>query len=325
MVQSPLQIINAYEATSYLSKNHNIFYFIFCQKEKQTNAQMFNTLKELNIKPFCVISFSNNAFLKILFWLKNLFYLYKIQEISRFYVGDYMAGQLVSSSNLFSRADLFLLDDGTSSYNFEDFRYKNLYPQYLPRSKKISLLRFDPFLPSQVTFFSMYDINVKSPDLLIRNKLSSFSKLVSSNEFGPIFFIGCPLLEVKVISSHLYYNYMSKFFQLYGHQKVIYFPHRREILDKQKLDFLAQYSVEIYNQTLPFEIELVKINLSPSKIVTFFSSAFDTLSLIYNQNLDVLFSLRISTDLIDDIAYKQVAQSSYKKYENTKNIHLIDL
>ncbi|MDA7685453.1 alpha-2,8-polysialyltransferase family protein [bacterium] len=325
LVQSPLQIINAFEATSSLSNDQNIHYFIFFQKETQTNSQMLNTLKELSVKPHCIVSYNKNALLKVLTWFKIVFILSRIRDISRFYIGDYMAGQLVGIANLYPKADLFLLDDGTASYNFVNFRYKNISPQYLKASKKIPILCFNPFLPAKITFFSMYNIKLNSPDVLIKNKLSCFSNLITSSDFGPIFFIGCPLVEVKVISSDIYYEYMTRFFRHYCCQKVIYFPHRREILNQQKLDFLDSYSVEIYYQTLPFEIELIKIKTPPSMIISFFSSVFDTLSLIYGKTSDVLVSLRISTDLIEDTAYKQIANSSYVKYEKSENISIVDL
>jgi hypothetical protein len=324
LIQSPLQAINAFEARHAIAdgaERHEVL--VFQQKEALNNRILANTLRKLGWEPWRTIPFRAGNVGKMWEWVHLRAALRGLSEVRRCYVGDFAAGMAVAAANLFPTAEHFLLDDGTSTMNFPGFRYEGKRPEHLPASKNVPLLGYNTKLPCPLSFFSIYDVPVQPPDETVRNKLSFLRSAIRFDAGGPVFFIGSCLPDVDVINFDQFFTLFRAARQWLGNRDILYFPHRRELLDR-KQSLFRELGVRLAQPDLPFELELIHGSVKPSLIATFYSTALDTLRLVLAESTGHLVSFHVPEGWVQTEAHKEIARVSYEDYRRSAEIEVVD-
>lgn len=324
-VQSPLQAVNAYEARHAIADGvgaHDLV--VLDQKEERNNFLLANTLKALGWEPMCRVPFRRSDPLKMLEWLRLRARLSGLRGVSRCYIGDYCSGMGVAAANLFPKAEAYVLDDGTSTINFPGLRYEARRPQHLPPNRNFPLMGYRTDLPESLTLFSMYEVEVRPPDSLRANKLSFLTDSLRFDSAGPVFFIGSCLPDVEVISFQQFFDLFRAARQWLGDREIVYFPHRRELLDLKR-DFFRQLGVRLAHTELPFELEIARGLLKPSLVATFYSTALDTLRIICQGKKRGLLAFHVPEHWIQTEAHLEIARKSYAEYRMSQEVEIVDL
>ncbi len=320
-----MQALNAYEARHAIADGadaHDLV--VLDQKEGRNNVLLANTLNALGWEPLCRVPFRRSDPVKMLEWLLLRARLLGLRDVGRCYIGDYCSGMGVAAANLFPAADAYVLDDGTSTINFPALRYASRRPEHLPPGRNFPLLGYRTDLPKSLTLFSMYEVEVRPPDSLRANKLSFLSDSLRFDPSGPVFFIGSCLPDVEVISFQQFFALFRAARQWLGDREIVYFPHRRELLDL-KLDFFRELNVRLAQTELPFELELARGQLRPSLVATFYSTALDTLRMISRGNRQGLLAFDVPEKWIQTEAHSEIARKSYLEYRRSQEVKVVDL
>ena len=278
LVQSPLQAINAFEARRVFRDDGEIAHhaIVFEREGEENNRLLHNTLDCLGWKPRAVVPFSPSNAGKMLRWLRLRTTLAGFPDVRRVFIGEYASGMPIAAANLFPRAEACLLDDGTSSLTFPDFRYHGIRTEHLPSGKNLPWLGYITSLPPALTFFSIYDLPLRPPDTLVRNELGFLRDAFQYDPNGPVFFVGSCLPDVEVIPFETFFALMRGVRRWLGDREIHYFPHRREILPRKDALF-RELGIRLQKTDLPFELYVTRSPTRPSRIATFYSTAFDTL------------------------------------------------
>jgi hypothetical protein len=164
---------------------------------------------------------------------------------------------------------------------------------------------------------------VQPPDRARPNRLTFLQNSLQFDPAGPVFFIGSCLPDVEVIS-------FDQFFQLFraarkwlGERELVYFPHRRELLDR-KLKFFREMGVRLAQPELPFELELVHGTVKPSVVATFYSTALDTLRIITRGHSGGLLAFHVPEDWIQTRAHQEIARKSYADYRASAEVEVVE-
>jgi len=323
-IQSPLQAINAFEARHSIAdgaERHEVV--VFEEKEAENNRLLANTLRTLGWAPWRTVPFRRGSAGKMWEWVKLRVVLRSLGAVNRVYLGNYTAGMPTALAGLFPRAQHYLLDDGTLTLNFPDFRYEGKRPEHLPPARSVPWLGYRPVLPPEVTLYSIYNVDVRPPDRMRRNELKCLRNALHFEPAGPVFFIGSCLPDVEVITFDRFFQLFRTARQWLGDRDIIYFPHRRELLDRKQALF-RELGVRLAQPDLPFELEIIHGPVKPSLIATFYSTALDTLRLVLSGSAGHLVSFHVPEEWVQTEAHQEIARVSYQDYRKSAEIEVVD-
>jgi len=312
IVAGPLHIINAIEAIEYFSSKNNILLILYTGNSHQL-SQMKRLLHFYKWDRIIYFPLPMKKIDKI-FFVKRVNSILKkieIKSISNIFVGEYRSDHVNHIVNIFNYKKVYLLDDGLAQLYY----HKEI--NNIPYRVKLRQLfyRFISYRlkPIDYTFFTIYNIpNVK----IIKNRYTFFKRYISSKKVENIvYFIGQPLVELKIINQKEYIELLSKIRDRYRGVEFIYILHRREKkenIEKASLDLNFKYQ-EFDN---PIEIEMLQRDTIPKYFATFYSSAIVTLpSFIEKSNYRVF---QISKSRINS----KLRENIYFTYQELKKIGL---
>ena len=315
LLQSPLQVLNAFEWR--LRNPHadkcNDAVVVLDQRCARNNAMVLATLEKLSWKPSLVLSCKTSVVGRILTWLRLRNFVRGVAPIHRVVLGAYDAGLMVAAANSYPRPSVVLVDDGTNSLVFPQYRYHGVRGKYQKRDARVPALGFDTQLPEAITFFSIYELDLKQPDLLEKNELSFLRANVRYDDHGPVFFIGSILPEAGWVSFEQYFHFVERIKEHFGDREFYYFPHRREDIWR-KLNALDRMHIQIVQPDVPFELYLATAATAPSAVAGFYSTIFDTLQIAGLAQDDRLVSFALPQGCITDETEAMVAAACYAKY-----------
>lgn len=323
LLQSPLQAINAFEARSSIADGatrHEVV--VFDQKEEENNRILANTLHKFGWVPWRTVPFRMGNAGKMWEWCRLRASLGCLGRVERVYLGDFAAGMAVAAANLFPDAEHYLLDDGTSTINFPAFRYEGRRPEHLPPARSVPWLGYRTDLPRELTFFSIYDVPVRTPDRLRSNRLEFLREGLHFDPQGPVFFIGSCLPDVEVISFEQFFELFRAAHQWMGGREIIYFPHRRELLDRKR-KFFDSLGVRMARPDLPFELELMHGTMKPSMVATFYSTALDTLCRVLSGRPGHLVAFHVPEEWVQTESHREIARKSYADYRDLEEVEVV--
>jgi hypothetical protein len=326
LLQSPLQVLNAYEwrLRNPHEENSNDVVVVFDQRCARNNEIVLATLQQLSWKPSLVLSCKTSVVGRILTWLRLRNFVKGVAPIHQFVLGAYDAGLMVAAANLYPKASVVLVDDGTNSLVFPQYRYHGVRGKYQKRDARVPALGFDTRLPEAMTFFSIYDLDLKQPDLLEKNELSFLRANVRYDDRGPVFFIGSILPEAGWVSFEEYFHFVERIKEHFGGREFHYFPHRREDLWR-KQNALDNLHIQIVQPNVPFELHLTTAAAAPSVVAGFYSTIFDTLRVAGLAQDDRLLSFALPAGCITDETEAMVAAACYEKYRRSGSPPVNDL
>jgi len=321
-VQTPLQILNAFEARERADGDVRHDLVIFEKENAYHNRLVENTLQFLKWKPLIVVAHPKTPLSKLLNWLILRRQIRRLPGVTKVHIGEYGAAIVVAAANLCTGADYWLVDDGTSSLSFEDFRYRGVRDMRYPLKGDMPLLGFRSSLPEAVTFFSIYDLELRSPDRLEKNTLSFLGRTVTFRDDGPVFFIGSPLPDNEEMSFDRFFELMRGVRHYFGDRRIKYFPHRAEMMDIKESVF-ARLRIEIVFNELPFELALAGCAESPSCVAGFYTTPLDTLRCSGAVPPDRLVAFYVASGEIQSPIERAMSETCYANYIATPGMTVV--
>ena len=285
-VESPLQLLNAYEAVSYFDLENYIYLVRFSYNEAN-DQQIINLLYLLKINTNNIKHIYLRTIDRTLCdYSKLFFYRFKyvfIKNIDKIFIGNYESNFFKLIIKQFSKENIILLDDGAKTLSIQS-QFTN--------TKKYNL-------------FTMYDIKaLENQKIYINSYRQVLSKIKNlSIKQEEILFLGTKLSEAEIIEEGYYIKLIQNICNYYSDKKIVYIVHRGE--SQEKLE-LIQKNENILIKQLDYPIELYGLyeNKMPFKVSSFYSTALLTMNKIYNLEAECFkfnYSNSIHVSVIDEV------------------------
>ena len=215
-------------------------------------------------------------------------------NVENLVIGNYLSGYMRHCANRLRPRHLYLIDDGTDTLRVAKLRteqevhddegqlscfrkFKNII--------RASFVDWDIRQASSLTFFTSYNLGLKPGDRLVRNEYSFFRSMLKQSELrNEVYFLGQPLAEDGYLYKEEYLSYISKIAQYYGGRKLIYVTHKRE--SSQMIDAIRKMGLPVTSFRLPIEVQLLQDGM-PSELASFFCSALDNCRMIFGDKLSI--------------------------------------
>jgi len=307
-VESPIQLVNAFEAKSFFKMN-SYTYYIRLSGVENNDIQLIKLIKILNLSNVKLI-YLNAYNKKIIDYLKLFYYkyFYRLSSNKRVFIGNYDSGFFTLVLKKLKKEQVVLLDDGAKTIDTYS-KFKNNFHYDL---------------------FTIYDLEALSNQKIYKNKYVQLEKKLSklSKNKNEILFLGSKLSEIEIISENYYLEIMKKIAYYYKNNKVIYIAHREE--SQSKLDKITLIkNISVVQLDYPIELYGIYSNNIPYKVSSFYSTAIYTIKNIYNieaesfifdyskseykKSIDNVYEYyRKYIKIIDIDAYKDNEQGEYK-------------
>lgn len=298
-IESPLQLLNAYEAESYFTCKKS-FYIVRLSNNKQNDEQIEKLIEYLSIREKCFIIKINSKNKNIIDLIKILIlkiYFFRIKNIfERFFIGNFESGLFSLLTKKLKKEQIILLDDGSKSIVTQ----KNFTDDF----------NFD--------FFSFYDlIPFKNQNIYKNNFEKLRNKISLKTSTNEILILGSKLSEISIIDEDYYIELIKKISTYFQDKELIYIPHREE--NKNKLERIKKEIPNIKINYIEYPVEFYGINENKKikTVISFYSTALYTMSKIYDSEaIAVKFNFEKSEHKIN---IKEV----YNFYE--KHMKVVDL
>lgn len=237
--------------------------------------------------------------------------------------------------NSLTPEQVILIDDGASTYRramvvtTREYEVLDRFQKKIPKIVRWTekLLRLGPDYLGKSSFFTMYQrIQAYSEDLrLVHNDYRFFRRQVANLPVRKeIFFVGSDIRRYILTEQDKFEFYLAKVAEYYAGRKWTYILHRKENESPGQrafMDGMAEkygFEIDIFDRIL--EQQILHQGWIPEEISTFYSSALDTLSVIYQPNSTV-FKLRSE----DVVATSQFALSEMHRHYREMGVKVIDI
>jgi hypothetical protein len=323
VVDTPHQLLNAIEAAHSFQLNNNHLVVV-----RAKNADRGRFMSLINTSDWASVSFpapliDGKPWVRKLFgqvidrWycrylhLQRMRILAKLTErfshVNKLFLGHYFAEEkpyMRHIANIIEYEDLYLLDDGTDTIEINKSRQRigrdvpdGPIGREAPRSgfealKRNLRLRYWDWhlddIPS-VTFFSIYNVDIRKGDSLIKNDYRYLKSLApAQNTYLPdtVIFIGQCIVSGDIdLNVHL--NFLAKIREYLSGSGVIYVAHPRD--SASCLEQIREHlQCEIWPSSSVIERDLVTRGIKPKAIAGFVSSALITLAHIMDRDVEII-------------------------------------
>ena len=329
IVESPLQLINATEASQHFGNSENM---LVVRKTHNVHAdRQISNLVSL-VKWDDVIwldSEDKSVFLKALQLIRK--FLKRHLSVGRVFIGEFRSPWMLVFAENIKPQELFLLDDGagTPIRQREDLDPENKSKFYAEQSgsmatlvKKIlcNLLGLKYFtMDRQIHLYTFFELQPYEKQKVVHNDfmfLREYSKKHQSIDEDAIYFIGTSMAEIGVLSEHTYMSLLKKVLMVNSDKTIVYIPHRREC--ENKISEISRIdNVEVRRLENIVEYEFLFLDQIPSKILCFPTMAAFTLKKIFPSL--TINMLRLNAEDINE-RYREATISNYKLYSNVVNL-----
>ncbi|WP_457564273.1 polysialyltransferase family glycosyltransferase [Caminibacter sp.] len=291
-VESPLQLINAFEAVENFDLKDYIIYIRLSGKYKNDLQlkKLAGFLKLDNVKYFNINSSNKIAGIMqfLLFNMKN-----SIKYADKLFIGNFESKILKMIMKKIDYKELILLDDGAKT-----------------------IFLHSSFKEKPYDLFTMYDLKPYKGQKIYKNTLQKIKNLLTSLEIDDdtIMFIGSKLSEENIMEEKKYIEVLQKLSEKY--KNIIYVPHREE--SESKLKKIAEIkNIEIKPLDYPVEFYGFYEKTIPYKAVSFYSTALITLKKLYEIEVESLLFDYTSSK------HKNAIEKVYEYYK--KHIKVTDI
>lgn len=331
LVKSPLQLLNAIEASSWFKVKKNILILRFTSNQR-TKSQMENLLKIKEWDKIYRIKYSRLPinFIKEFFLLNKL----KKSEINfdNIFIGDYrLLNFKIFPINL-RHNKIYLLDDGTSTFTVQDFYLKDqkeysekLFLEQLKKATAKFLFGFEISLHEKIHLYTCYNIlphpgqEIISNEYLYTKTYLHKKKNVEINH-DKIYYIGAKYVEANLMQENIYIDLIEKINNRFKNQKLIYIPHRGE--KESKLIRIKHLGIDIEYFNNIVEIEFLFKDELPDTICGFTSSVLVNIPKIYPLIKVVVF--RVDEQLFVP-SYRNTVNFFYARFNIDEGLKLYDI
>lgn len=324
--RSPLQLLNCIEACEKLGQNGGANILI-CAWRAEIDRQMM--LRVLELYPhWAEIHFFP------LYPTKNqipvlLDVFRKRRHFANLFIGDttHLINIFINKVGHFE--SIHLVDDGTATISLaKRIAARSLHrirKNNTPRGKLSTALQaqlgLSPMFMYKAKFFTFYPIeHLGLADRMVLNEFKFIkSRIQNKPRSQEIWFIGSNIREIILKNSRDYDEFLAQVNRQIDLSTVVYIPHRKEP-DSYLSETSKRFNMEIRRLDSILEIELIKSETLPKHIISFGSSALDT--------LDILAKSPVTVFCIPDKCINTTSRSAYKDmYESMakKGFKLIQL
>ena len=258
IVESPLQLICAYEAIS-CHPNEPYTLLIRLTGRGENDTQLIKCAQILNIEFKTFKLYTSSVKFHLLMNLPLLFKLAK-QKYSYLFIGSYFSSILKIINKMIRAERKFYLDDGAATIRAQ--QEINLAPEKF------------------VNWFTFFTLKPVAKQEIIQHTFQHLKHNIYLTESDKKYFIGQPVEYMKAISET---EYIENIKNICAKQisHLIYIPHRVEnpnILKKlNQIENLQMLVLDV-----PVELYfLLQIKESPAEVYSFYSSALITLACIF--------------------------------------------
>lgn len=293
MVESPLQLINAIEAQQHFGVSPAqslllVLEGVSALNQRQTLSLIresdWSEVKSIGSAQSLMSFLSARIFLHR--WLHG-----RYESIDEVIIGDFRSRFMRHVANTLKQP-VVLLDDGTATLAVADRRRQNVTPdakyergwrRYLNKRRLFGYRDHD--IPA-LTFFSTFNFQVPDQDRIVKHHYGALRKCMSACKRQPVrYFIGCPLVEMGIVSARHYQGYLEKIAQDFK-ETICYIPHRRE--DAQRVQELAKslkWQVKSFDK--PIELVLLEKGELPLGLIGLYSTALDNAHTLFGEQLPI--------------------------------------
>ena len=261
-VESPFQLLNAYEAITYFKLKQYRFY-IRLSGNQANDTQIKYLIERFKIKKDAIVFIHIHSMNKqISDVLKLLFYRIRFlftANIDYVFIGNYESRFFKLILRQFQREKIVLLDDGTQTISIQkQFSDNNFYD-----------------------IFSMYDLKPYKEQNIYPNSFNMVKNTVNTKiTDNYILFFGTKLYEEGIINKEHYINLMNKISQYFKDKKILYVTHRGEEESKLEQIGLLQ-NITVTSFDYPVELFGFYNNNLPEYTASFYSAALYSMYKIY--------------------------------------------
>lgn len=270
LVESPLQLLNAYEALHHY-KFEKAIIFLRYSRLTRNDAQLEKLLSVLDFSRVKIhkiyVSPTRKGISDIFNIVKSVFYSCLIRaRLSRVLLGNFDSGYFKLILR-FLKSKIILLDDGNKSLRLHKELKDNI----------------------DIEFFTSYEVAEKNNGNVINNQYLMTKNLVEKDLFKKplVLFLGSGMAEIDIVTEDYYLFLIEKISKYYVSQglKVIYIPHRAE--SSGKLELISNIDgVELKYCDYPVELFGFFNDFSPFVVSSFCSSAIVTMKNVYGYSVE---------------------------------------
>ena len=301
LVLSPLQVINALEAKAFFGTQDNTLIVLRHTSQGYPISMFKRLISEADWDRVHYLStYGEERITRInkYYWaLLSLQQQRRLEQLAAalgraegLFIGLYHEPLARHFSNVLPHQTLYLLDDGTDTFSINEVRKRPASSAFLQlASSRMSLLskllRLKDQQGERATFFTVYDLEVRPGDTLIKNHYHHFRARMSDVPVtDEVWFLGGPLVLDGYISETVYARYLERMKYFYRDKKLVYLPHSREQqTDVERIQTLLDCEVRRYG--LPVELALSRANPRPEELVSFITSALTNCHTMFGATL----------------------------------------
>ena len=206
------------------------------------------------------------------------------------FIGQYHEPIARHFSNVLPYRTLYLIDDGTSTLETNDERWKRVVPGWSERLRAFlrnAISGFHTRQAEQVVFFSAYAITPRPGDAVVCNDYTHFRQKISAvPQTNEVWFLGEPLSLDGYVSQATYLEALALAQRFYRAYRFVYLPHSRE--QRGEVDELqAALGCEVRRYGLPVEVVLSGAEARPREVASFITSAIPNCAIMFGETLQL--------------------------------------
>jgi len=295
LVESPLQLIGALEA-SRVSGNHKSHFIIRFSGKTGNDNQLHKLIKTYSLTGFTTFQMNTQGKLrtfKLVYVLTKFFARYRTQ-CTRLYLGNFFSLWMRLLSVLLSKQDCWLLDDGTATiWAYDKFFKKGNFSGGMGRfSFLVGALKFVGFQRNIEPIFNLFTFLTLQPvfgQLIVKHSYELAREMFQGQHahsvYGQGYFIGSSCSEKNLFSETEEIELIAKAKSIYDdrNMKMVYIAHRHDS-ETKKVMIHNILKVEVISLDIPVELYFLVSKEVPVSIAGFCSTALLTLQVLLNLN-----------------------------------------
>ncbi len=285
ITRTPMQIVNAFEATQYFNTAQNIL--IIIENNQDNNPKQIQKVIEIfDLKTVFddIIKVENRGKSKFIQSIELIKLLNKDQYDTVF-LGSYGGiGKLLLANLEYQQS--YLIDDGTATLIAHKTIMRNLNKTKIGfKELRALLFGLKIKIKKQIKFFTIFNLEQVENETIVKHSFENVKKRFSllQKSDNTTYLLGQSLTDFKIVSKEKYLCYLQQIVDKYSDQKIIYMPHRAEILHKE-LYRLENENFTIMPNTMPIELYFLVNEIYPKHVISFFTSALYTLDVLFNKS-----------------------------------------
>ena len=215
---------------------------------------------------------------------------HSLGKVQNVFLGNYWIDYMRHFANALNYQRVLLLDDGTQTLQINDRRRKGGSLDQYTASRRLRITFLNTLIgmkvrqAPKVTFFTLYDLQTKDDDQVIKHDYSYLRSLAGeSPSSDEIYFLGSELRE-EGLSVERYLDYFRQVLSYFDGEKLVYVRHKRECSDQ--IGYIRDaLGVKVINFGVPIEFQLTLRQSKPKLLASFCSSALENCRIIFGDKL----------------------------------------